>query len=202
MTRGDRHARPTPKLNTRSSSARQAAFRARWESASNPVGVRLRRSIRAQPTACSRVVRSDSRASRRTVLRSTARLSTRRGTDMRRMGSSGPSVARRCNPKHVVEATGRVLRRTPAFTRRGGTATLATGEDSAKVGTAPPGPTPLGPTPLGPTPSGTTPPDIPADCCLDTETLAAFGTPCPDHRPTTASFHAHEKSVRALAAGH
>ena len=197
MTRGDRHARPTPKLNTRSSSARQAAFRARWESVSNPVGVRLRRSIRAHPTACSRVVRSDSRASRRTVLRSTARLSTRRGTDMRRIGSTGPAVARRCNPKHVVEATGRVLRRTPAFTRREGTATLATGEGSAKVCTAPPGPAPL-----RPTPSGTPPPDIPIECCLDTETLAAFGTPSPDHRLTTASFHAHEKSVRALAAGH
>ena len=197
MTCSNRHVRPTPRLNTRSSSARQAAFRARWESASNPVGVRLRRSMRAHPDACSRVARSDSRASRLTVLRSTARFSTRRGTDMRRMGSSGVPVGRRCNPKHVVEATGRVLRRTPALTRRAGTEGLATGEVSASAGA-----TPLGSTPPGPTPSGASPPDTLTGCCLDTETLAAFGTPGPDHRPTAASFHAHKKSVRALAASH
>jgi len=197
MACSDRHVRPAPRLNRRSSSARQVAFRARWESASNPVGVRLRRSMRAHPDACSRAARSDSRASRLTVLRSTARFSTRRGTDIRRIGLSCVPMRRRCNPKHVVEATGRVLRRTPALTRPAGTAGLATAEVSASAGTSP-----LGPPPPGPTPSGVTPPDTRSGCCLDTETLAAFGTPGPDHRPPTASFHAHEKSVRALAAGH
>jgi len=173
ITKAGRHAWPTPRLKTRASSARHTALRARCVKAANPAGCRLRRRKSALPAACLRRSCSDSRASRRTVLRSTARRRTRLGTDISKTDSPGNPNGQRCNPNSGVEATGRDLRSSLALTRLAGASGL----------------------------TNTTSPGIHADRWSDTEALAAFRAPGTDHRPTTASFHAHEKSVRALAAG-
>lgn len=177
----------------------------------------MRRSSRAHPDACLPVASNVSRASRLTVLRSTARFRTRRGTDMRRTGTSGTSAGRLCNPKHAVDATGRVLRRTLALTRRATSGRGAVWDarfrpDASPADVFPPDASPADVFPPDASPANVFPPDASwlrcaspgfrTVCCLDTETLAAFGTPGPDHRPTAASFHAHKKSVRALAASH
>ena len=86
------HVRTSPAANNRSSSDRQSALRARCVSVSNSSGSRLSLTISATPPARLPRLRSDALAMRRTVLRSTARFRSRRGTDMSSTGQLDPST--------------------------------------------------------------------------------------------------------------